>query len=79
MLNSLTSDKLSPSLISLINRVMNKRSMIAVRTIPEGIGISELIDACTTAVLTFQLDASAKHNLQTSRSHAGRILYKKIH
>jgi len=64
--DSLASDKLSPSLIPHINGVMSKYSMIATLTLPEGISISECIDALTSYSSTFQAGTRASLDLQTS-------------
>jgi hypothetical protein len=53
-------------LIPRINGVMSKRNTIATLTFPEGISISEFIDAVTSYVSTFQADTSASIDLRTS-------------
>ena len=77
--DSLASDKLSPSLIPHINRVMSKCSMIATLTFPQGISISECINALTFYFSTFQAAERASLGLRTSWSHASRILRQMIH
>jgi hypothetical protein len=77
--DSLASDKLSPGLIPHINGVMSKRNTIATLTFPEGISISELIDALTFYFSTFQADTNASLDLRTSGSRASWILRQKIY
>jgi len=77
--DSLTSDKLSPSLIPCINRVMSKHNMIATLTFPEGVSILEYIDTLTSYCSTFQVDTSTSLDLWTSPSHALGILSQKIY
>jgi hypothetical protein len=77
--DSLASDKLSPGLIPRINGVMSKRNTIATLTFPEGISISEFIDALTSYLSTFQADTSARLDLRTSGSRASWILRQKIY
>jgi hypothetical protein len=72
------SDKLSPGLIPRINGVMSKRNTIATLTFPEGINISEFIDALTSYFSTFQGDTSVSLDLRTSGSRASWILCHKI-
>jgi len=73
------SDKLSPGLIPRINGVMSKRNTIATLTFPEGITISEFIDALTSYFSTFQADMSAGLDLRTSGSRASSILRQTIY
>ena len=77
--DSLASDKLSPGLIPRINGVMSKCNTIATLTFPEGISISEFIDALTSYFSTFQADTSASLDLRTSGSRASWILHQKIY
>ena len=77
--DSLASDKLSPGLISCMNRVMGKRNTIATLTFPEDIGISEYIDALASYFSTFQADMSASLDLRTSGSRESWILRQKIY
>jgi len=77
--DSLASDKLSPGLITRINGVMSKRNMIATLTFPDGISISECIDALTSYFSTFQADMSASLDLRTSGSRASWIFRPKIY
>jgi len=72
--DSLASDKLSPGSIPRINGVMSKHNTIASLTFPEGISISECIDALTSYFSTFQADTSASQVLWTSGSRASWIL-----
>jgi hypothetical protein len=58
---------------------MSKRSMIATLTFPEGIMISELIDALTSYISTFQADTSASLDPRTSGSRASWILRQMLH
>jgi len=76
---SLASDKLSPSSIPRINGVMRKHNTIATVTFPEGIGISEFIDALTSCFLTFHADTSTRLDLRTSGSCAFWMLHQMIY
>jgi len=77
--DSLASDILSPGLIPRINEVMSKCNTIATLTFPEGINISEFIDALTSYIWTFQADTSASLGLRTTGSRASWILRQKIY
>jgi len=57
---------------------MSKCNTIATLTFPEGISISEFIDALTSYFSTFQADTSASLDLRTSGSRASWILPQKI-
>jgi len=72
------SNKLSPSLMPRINGVMSKCSMIATLTFPEGINISEVIDALTSYFSKFEADTSASLERRSSRSRASLILQQNI-
>jgi len=77
--DSIVSDKLSPGLIPRINGVMSERNTIATLTFPEGIGMSDCIDAMTFYLLTFQANTSASLDLRTSGSRASWILCQMIY
>jgi hypothetical protein len=77
--DSLASDKLSPGLIPRINGVMSKHNTIATQTFPEGISISEFIDALTSYFSTFQADTSDSLDIRSSGSRASWILRQKIY
>jgi len=77
--DSLASDQLSLGLIPRINGVMSKRNTIATLTFPEGISISECIDALTSYFSKFQADTSASLDLRTSGTRASWILRPKIY
>jgi hypothetical protein len=79
VVDSLASDKLSPGLIPHIDGVMSKRNTIATLTFPEGIIVSEFIDALTFYFSSFQVDTSASLDLRTSGSHTSWILRQKIY
>jgi len=57
---------------------MSKRNTIATLTFPEGISISDFIDALTFYISTFQAVRSARLDLLTSGSCASWILCQKI-
>ena len=67
---SLATDKLSHGLIPRMNRVKSKCNTIATLTFPEGISISQCIDALTSYFSTFQVDRSARQDKPTSESRA---------
>jgi len=79
VLDSLASDKLPPGLIPRINGVISKRNTIATLTVPEGITISEFIDALRSYFSTFQGDTSASLDIPTSGSRASWILHQRIY
>jgi hypothetical protein len=58
---------------------MSKHNTVATLTFPEGISISEVIDALTSYFLTFQADTSASLDLRTSRSRASWILRQMLY
>jgi hypothetical protein len=68
--DSLASDKVSPGLIPRINGVISKCNMIATVAFPEGISISEFVDALKSYLSTCQADTSASLDLLTSGSRA---------
>jgi hypothetical protein len=61
-------DKQSPGLIPRITGVMSKCNKIATLSFPEGISISECIDAVTSYLSKFQAETSASLDLRTSGS-----------
>jgi len=77
--HSLASRKLSRYLIPRIDGVISKHNTIATLTFPEGITISECINALTSYVSTFRVDTNASLDLWTSWSCALWILRQKIY
>jgi len=77
--DSLASDIVSPGLIPCINGVMSKCNTIATVTFPEGISISEFVDALKSYFSTCQVDTSASLDLLTSGSRASWILRQRIY
>jgi len=77
--DSLPCDKLSPRLIPRINGYMSKCSLIATMTFPEGISISEFIDALSTDSSTLEVDTSTSLDIYTSWSRGPWILRPNMH
>lgn len=77
--DSLASNKLSPSLVPCINRVMSKCSMIPTLIFPGSISILECIDTLTSYFLTLNADMSSSLDLWTSHYRAFQILHQNIH
>jgi hypothetical protein len=76
--DSLASNNISPGLIPRINGVGSKCNTIATLPFPEGMSISESIDAQISYFSTFQADTCTCLDLQTCGSHASWILRQKI-
>jgi len=77
--HSLISNKVSPCLIPLINRVISKCNALATLVYPDGISKLQFIDALTFDFLTVEVDLSSSQALQPSESHAMSIYCEKIY